>query len=88
MRNGGADDAQPMVAGRIMRETIWITWILICKNDELGRGLRLIYVDPPFFEKYQASVVLQSEILGNSSTVESMHMDDFRASALDLICRY
>ena len=59
----------------------------ICKNDKLGRGLQLIYVDPPFFSKskYQASVVLQSEILGNSSTVKIDAYDDFRASALESV---
>lgn len=81
----GADDAQAHKAGRIILGNNLDYMDHICKNDKLGRGLQLIYVDPPFFSKskYQASVVLQSEILGNSSTVKIDAYDDFRASALE-----
>lgn len=81
----GADDAQAHEAGRIILGNNLDYMDHICKNDKLGRGLQLIYVDPPFFSKskYQASVVLQSEILGNSSTVKIDAYDDFRASALE-----
>lgn len=56
----------------------------ICKHDKLEGTLQLIYVDPPFFSKskYQASLTLQSPVLGKSSLIKIDAYDDFRASEL------
>ena len=50
---------------------------LIKEKDMSGR-IQLIYVDPPFFSsgKYQASIRLESEMLGRSSLMKLEAYDD------------
>lgn len=57
----------------------------ICRDHKLEGSLQLIYVDPPFFSKskYQASVRLNSPVLGKSLTIKIDAYDDFRASRLE-----
>ena len=56
----------------------------ICRHHKLENALQLIYVDPPFFSrsKYQASLTLQSPVLGKSSLIKVDAYDDFRAADL------
>jgi len=57
----------------------------LLKNKNMAGKLQLIYVDPPFFsnEKYQASVKLESDILGNSSLIKLNAYDDCWASGME-----
>ncbi len=50
----------------------------LIKNEGLAGKLQLIYVDPPFFSngKYQASVRLNSESLGDSGLIKAGAYDD------------
>ena len=52
--------------------------IHLIKNKGMAGKLQLIYVDPPFFSsgKYQASIRLESEILGKSSLMKLEAYDD------------
>lgn len=52
--------------------------IYLIKNKDMTGKLQLIYVDPPFFSsgKYQASVRLESKLLGKSSLMKLEAYDD------------
>lgn len=52
--------------------------IYLLKEKNMAGKLQLIYVDPPFFSggKYQASVRLESELLGKSSLIKLEAYDD------------
>ncbi len=56
----------------------------LLKNRNMAGKIQLIYVDPPFFsnEKYQASVKLESEVLGKSPLIKLNAYDDCWASGL------
>lgn len=52
--------------------------IYLLREKDMAGKLQLIYVDPPFFSggKYQASIRLESEILGKSSLMKLEAYDD------------
>ncbi len=52
--------------------------IYLLKEKDMAEKLQLIYIDPPFFSsgKYQASVRLESEVMGNSSLMKIEAYDD------------
>ena len=50
----------------------------LLKEKDMAGKIQLIYVDPPFFSsgKYQASIRLESEMLGKSSLMKLEAYDD------------
>lgn len=52
--------------------------IYLIREKNMAGKLQLIYIDPPFFSsgKYQASIRLESEMLGNSSLMKLEAYDD------------
>ena len=58
--------------------------IHLIKEKDMAGKIQLIYVDPPFFSsgKYQASIRLESEILGKSSLMKLEAYDDNWSSGM------